>query len=288
MHLRWLAFNSLLVACLLSWHAGDSCAQTPETPVTPSISDKHAWAQFGVGSWKLVRVYTETLGANGQVEGVSITETKTTLDMTDDKGYALKVEVTVEVAGKRFQAEPKYVAYGYHGESQGQVAEVQQVGTGEIEICGKKYPINTRRIVIKSDASQSTSILEYSDTVSPYNLKRTTESVDLETKTRNYHSVVEVLAVDMPEKVLTEYRSASHTKTIETFGNGLSKVTLEVHSDSVPGGVVSHAMKELDSDGRITKRSTLELLDYGVVGKPVAAKQLLPVRRRILSGRRRN
>ncbi|MCA9121207.1 MAG: hypothetical protein H6822_21840 [Planctomycetaceae bacterium] len=262
-------------------------AQTPEPPMDRSIGDKHAWAHFGIGSWKLVRVYTEAIGANGQVESVSITETKTTLDKADEQGYSLNVEVTVEVAGKRFQAEPKYVSYGYHGELLGQTIEVKQLGPSHAEICGHKYPTGSRQIVIITDTTQSTSTVEYSDAVAPYYLKRTTESIDNETKARNYHSVVEVLAVDMPEKVLTEVKSAAHVKTIETFENGTSKVTLEVHCESVPGGVVSHTSKQLNSDGRITQRSTLELLDYRAIEKPPAKVPVIE-RRRLFPGRRRN
>jgi hypothetical protein len=260
-------------------------AQTPEVSPNPSIGDRHAWAQFGIGSWKQVRVYTETLGETGEVESVSVAETKTTLDKADEKGFSLRVEVTVEVAGKRFQAAPLFVAYGYHGELQGQTVEVTQLGSGHAEICGRKYATGSRRIVINSDTAQSTSTVEYSDTVAPYFLKRTTESIDNETKTPSYHSVVEVVAVDMPEKVLTEVKSAAHVKTIEMYGNGTSKVTLEVHCDSVPGGVVSHTSRQLDANKKIT-RSTLELIDYEAIVKAPDGKEPITGRRRLFQRRR--
>ncbi|MBC8350499.1 MAG: hypothetical protein H8E66_00835 [Planctomycetes bacterium] len=281
----------LLLSCAVSLLLGlqsVGTAQAPDEPSALSIGDRHAWAQFDIGSWKLVRVYTETLGESGQVESVSITETKTTLDKADEKGYALQVEVTVEVAGKRFKAEPKFVAYGYHGELQGQAVSVKKLGKGYADICGHKYTTGTRRIVINSETTQSTSTVEYSDTVAPYFLKRTTESIDNETKSRNYHSMVEVTAVEMPEKVLTEVKSAAHVKTIETFGNGVSKVTLEVHCESIPGGVVSHTSKQLDGNKRTTQRSTLELIDYEAISKEPSAKDSTTGRRRLLPNRRRN
>ncbi|MEX0818415.1 MAG: hypothetical protein WD070_02445 [Pirellulaceae bacterium] len=276
----------LVAVSLLAGMRGVLRAQEPEVPPAPTIGDKHAWAQFAVGSWKLVRVYTETLSASGEVESVSITETTTTLDKADEQGYALKVEVTVEVAGKRFRAAPKYVTYGYHGELQGQSVEVKQLGSGHVVICGHEHPTSTRRIVINSDTTQSVSMVEYSNTVAPYFLKRTTESIDNETKARNYHSTVEVIAIDMPEKVLTEVKSAAHVKTIETFGSGRSKVTLEVHSDSVPGGVVSHTSKQLSTDQRITQRSTLELIDYEAISRISEGKPNIMPRRGLLRRRR--
>ena len=86
----------------------------------------------------------------------------------------------------------------------------------------------------------------------------------------NYHSVVEVIAVDMPEKVLTEVKSVAHVKTVETFGdatsgNSSSKVTLEVHCDDVPGGVVSHTSKHAGFGQSDRSRSTLELVDYEAI-----------------------
>lgn len=292
MHFRPPLLFLLCAVSLMIGRQNALVAQAPDVPPAPSIGDRHAWAQFGIGSWKLVRVYTETLGEGGEVESVSITETKTTLDKADEKGFTLKVEVTVEVAGKRFIAVPMYVSYGYHGELQGQAVEVKQLGSGYAEICGHKYVTGSRRIVINSDTTQSISMVEYSDTVAPYYLKRTTESIDNETKTRNYHSVVEVLAVDMPEKVLTEVKSAAHVKTIDTFGDGSngdgsSKVTLEVHCDSVPGGVVSHTSRQIDANNKIT-RSTLELIDYEAISKDPDGKEPPTGRRGLLRGRRRN
>jgi hypothetical protein len=85
--------------------------------------------------------------------------------------------------------------------------------------------------------------------------------------------------------------SAAHVKTIETFGNGasgVSKVTMEVQCDSVPGGVVSRTSRQVGADGRIT-RSTLELIDYEAIGKaPDGKPSVTTDRRRLFQGRRRN
>ena len=82
-------------------------------------------------------------------------------------------------------------------------------------------------------------------------------------------------------------KSAAHVKTIETFGNGTSKVTLEVHCESVPGGVVSHTSKQLTADGKVTQRSTLDLLDYQAITKTSDTKEQVPARRRLFQGRLR-
>ena len=96
----------------------------------------------------------------------------------------------------------------------------------------------------------------------------------------------------MPEKVLTEIKSVAHVKTVESIGengSGGSKVTLEVHCDSVPGGVVSHTSKQIAADNRIT-RSTLELVDYEAIPKAPAGKEPTTntTRRRLFKARRHN
>jgi hypothetical protein len=284
--LRRSFINVVFIAGLMMALQSHLHAQSPDAIAAPSMIDRHAWAQFDIGSWKLVRVYTETFDDKGKVESVSITETKTTLDKADERSYTLKIEVTVEVAGKRFRAEPKYVAYGYHGELQGQSVEVESIGQGQTTICDNDYPTGKRRIVINGQTTQSISTVDYSDAIAPYFLKRTTESIDIKTKARNYHSIVEVIAVDMPEKVLTEIKSAAHVKTIETYGNGITKITLEVHCESVPGGVVSHTSRQMSTDNLTSQRSTLSLVDYEAIKRAPLAKDSATGRRR--RNRRRN
>ena len=72
-----------------------------------------------------------------------------------------------------------------------------------------------------------------------------------------------VVAVDMPSKVLSDIHSTWQVKSVRTHPKGKS-ITLLVYADQVPGGVVSHSSKELDASGQVVRRSTLEVVDYGV------------------------
>ena len=96
--------------------------------LTAAGQDFHPWTHFEVGSWKQVRVVTESLDVQGNVESVNNNDTKTTLTQRESTSYTLKVEVTVEVAGRRFQSEPKAVKQGLHGESLGQPVEITAGG----------------------------------------------------------------------------------------------------------------------------------------------------------------
>ena len=56
-------------------------------------------------------------------------------------------------------------------------------------------------------------------------------------------------------------RSAVYVKTLQKTPKG-TIYTLAVVCPDIPGGIVSNSSKELDSSGRLIRRSTLELVDY--------------------------
>jgi hypothetical protein len=254
-----------------------SCAVGQDADV---IVDQHVWARFGVGSWKLVRSFAENLDESGKVQSVSITEEKTTLASADENGYTLKVEVAVEVAGKRFQADPQELTYGYNGEINGQTVTTKDIGEAKLKVAGLEYPTLKRLILIEAENLRSVSTTYYSANVSPHTLKRTTEATDPKTNQKTYRAEVEVFAIEMPRRVLTETKPTSHVRKVETYPNGDRKVTVEVLCDSVPGGLVAHTMKQVDDSGLTVKRSTLDLIDYQVIARPATPAKVVPAARR--------
>ncbi|MCY2995853.1 MAG: hypothetical protein NTY19_49590 [Planctomycetota bacterium] len=233
-----------------------------QTAVIPR--DKHAWGRFEVGAWTKVRKLTEEVNAQGSVTAVSTTETKTTLVELDDKGFVVQSEITVEVSGKRFLAQPKTVCLGYQGETSGEGNTLKKIGTEMFELGGLKTPCDRLEGTIGAGPSRAISVIYYSDRVAPYVLKREVKSVgsspDLPPR---QSSVADVIAVAMPYKVLAEIKTAAFIRTLQQHDKGTT-VTVEVYCPDVPGGVVANTSKELNEAGRIVRRSTLELLDYGI------------------------
>src|SRR4051812_45773010 len=108
-----------LAGFLISAVAGTGQAETKvaTTPQPAALSprDLHVWGHFGSGTWKQVRIVTESLGDRGDVIDTTTTDTKTTLVRADLRHVTLRIEATVDVAGKRFQSQPQIVEYGYFG-----------------------------------------------------------------------------------------------------------------------------------------------------------------------------
>jgi hypothetical protein len=237
---------------------------------------QHPWGRFPAGSWKSVRVTTHTLDASGNVASVTCTETRTTLVAVDKSSYSLRVESIVEIAGKRFAAQPQVVKHGYYGQPAGQAVTVQQQGQEELMIDGRTVKSDVHHVSFEGDGGKRTSTIHYSSQVSPFQLRRETKMEGGAEQGRST-TLVETVALGMPQKVLGQWCSAAHLKTTRTSVQG-TKVTLEVHCDDVPGGVVSHSATETDASGRTVRRTSLELVDYAI-GEPPPSVDPAPRRR---------
>jgi hypothetical protein len=280
---RFSRFLAVFFACVVG--AAPLCAQESQ-PTHPS--DLHAWAKFGVGSWKQVRTFRESLNEQGRVSSMSIIDTKSTLVEVTETDYTLKVETTVEVAGKKFVAVPNYVKQGYNGESNGQTVEVKAMGPGEVVIDGRKYASEIRQVIINGDELKRVSLVHYNPSISPHVLRAETKATDAAGTTKNFESLVEVVAVDMPSRILTESKTVSHVKTTHRHVNGNSTVVMETQCADVPGGVVSHSSKELNAAGRVISRETLELTEYHAVREGSSDGSASPTaRRRVLNSTNR-
>jgi len=224
--------------------------------------DHHPWGHFPAGSWKLVRTTAESLDEKARVTSVTITDTRTTLVAADDTTYTLHTNATVDVASRRISASPQTAKYGYYGETPGQLLTAKQTGEATLTIDGRPIPCQVRQIVLAGESGKLISTIHYSSQISPFVLRRETSLEGPPDEKRNT-SLVEVVALDLPQRVRGELKHACYVKTTQKLPHG-SKITLEVHCDDVPGGVVAHWASESDASGRVVRRSTLELLEYSV------------------------
>ncbi len=234
--------------------------------------EHHAWARFTPGSWSKVRKWTEDLDEQGKVKSASTTETKTTLIGIDESGCTLQVEVTVEVAGRRFVAQPRQVRVGLDGGTNGTQLEFRKVGEASLDLDGKAISCAILESTLTNADTRVVSRLHYSGSVPPFILRREVVTTSPDGKQILEQTTMDAVAVDMPQKVLTELLSASHVRTVQKQPNSTT-FTLEVVCLGVPGGVVAHTSKDLDPSGKLMRRSALELLDYGVAGPTEAARR---------------
>src|SRR5262249_48161209 len=130
---------------------------------------------FDQGTWKRVRIVTETLNDRGNVVDTTTTETKTTLVRADARRLTLRIEATIEVAGKRFESPPQVVEYGYYGESPNDKAETKSLGSEQLTVDGRQVPCQIRQVVASSGQQQLVTKMYLSNDVEPFVLKRETK-----------------------------------------------------------------------------------------------------------------
>ncbi len=230
-----------------------------------SPRDLHVWGHFGPGTWKEVRITTESLNERGEVIDTTTTDTKTTLVRADSKHVTLRIEATVDVAGKRFQSQPQIVEYGYLGEPANELAQQQTIGTTQLNIDGRQMACQIRQVTASVGPQKQVTRIYLSDDVEPFVLKRETTLYGNDGRPdRQQQTNVEVIGVDVPYRVLHDVKPAAWERTIQQSTRG-TNITLDVTCMDVPGGIVARTSKELDEKGRLIRRSNLELVDYHAI-----------------------
>ncbi len=244
----------------------------------------HPWGEFEPGAWKLVRVVTETLDEDGLVTSASTTETRTTLLQMNDRGITLEVATTVEVAGKRFEPPPQTLDQGIWGQTETQTLRSGKASPARITIGERTVDCQVRELEIVGPRTRTTSKVFFSSDIRPHVLRRESVTTTLDGSEKLGETTIEVTALDLPFKVLSEIQPTAHVRSVNRHPKGVV-FTVAVTSSEIPGGVVSHWSKEVDRAGRIVRRSTLELVDYsleggqvrtGVFGRPRPRRSLRP------------
>ena len=255
MRVSWLFAASLLFAV-----GNVFCASSVADE--PGLTQRHHfWGHFQPGAWKLVRVKTEVFDDESPLN--SVTETKTTLSDVDDVGVTLLVEASVMVGGKRLSSDPQSICEGFHGELASNSPQVTSLGPGEVVIENRRVACQIVQLEYPRTAGRKVSKVYYTDVLEPYILRRETATYGTTTEEPISETVVEVVALEAPCRLFRSFRSAARLKSVRKDSSGTT-TTWAWTSSLVPGGVIHHTSEQVDTEGRLIRRSSLELLDYGL------------------------
>lgn len=271
--MRILISYCLILSLAVGLHSGWGIARGAEIP-----RDHHPWGRFDPGTWSLVREVTQTFDEEGAVTLTSIADKRTTLLEVGKDGVRLKRDVVHDVAGKQYDGEPETLKEGFHGELVLQGLKIKEAASEHVVIEGRKIACYVLQLEFSGPASKTVTKIYYCSKVAPYVLKRESVTSDLEGKNVQSETTIDVVALDMPYRVLAEIQDAAYVKTVIRQPKGTT-TTFAVTSSHVPGGVIWRGSKELDQAGRLIRRSLLELVDYGLEPEPERTG-VFPFRRR--------
>jgi hypothetical protein len=240
------------------------------------LQKAHVWGRFPKGSWRQVKVITENFDEQGRPSNSSITDNTTTLQDVTGERVTLKVEVTVEVVGRTFPSRPQIVRQGYAGENVGQTVSTRRLEGQTILVDGRRVACETQQIEIVGGPNKETSLICFSPRFTPAILKRQTITTDAASAKTTLEATSEVYALDKPLRVLDEIKTGYCLRIVQTNEHGVT-TTWSDRVPEVPGEIVAESSKKVDPQGRLVRRSTLELIAYGL--RPDEARPDSPGRR---------
>lgn len=233
------------------------------------IAAEHSpWGRFAPGSWQQVRITTETLTAEGGVETVAVTERKSTLVALDEQSFTLRIEAAVEVAGRQFDAPVQTVRYAVSGEPlAGEASEtIRAIEETSLKIEGVAIPVQVGELSRRTEEGLLTARLFYSPLVPPYVLRRETTVRNAESSEVLVREVAETLWFGFPQRVKQGLQPTTVQSVVRNDPHGTTR-TLRWLAAEVPGELIAAQSKELDAEGRLLRRSLIELIDYRAAGR---------------------
>ncbi len=247
------------------------CAAQAVDAEPEPVRKNHPWGRFRPGSWKKVSLITETFDRQGKLINTSIARTRTTLSGVNDDGVTLKVEATVDLAGKQVQSEPQTLLQGWRGDTLDRDTTVKELGNDAVTISGTRIPCRVEESESVSPGGRLVTKLWISDRVSPYVLRRETTTYDHDNDEVVSQTQVEVVALSRAIRLLRRHRQAAELRVVQTHPGGVVRTTLW-SSLEVPGGVVAQESEEFDAEGRLARRSKLQLVGYAGEFLPTALR----------------
>lgn len=243
----------LLLLCGSALGAGRDAGLTREL---------HPWGRFREGAWKQTRLDTETLNEQGEVVGTSVTQTRTTLKKVEADGVVLLVEAVVEVGGQELATPPRTVKLGFHGENAVETVVIRPPQPGQVSVGDRIIPCSVQQVETSDAGNGTITKVYFSPTIAPFILRKESVTMEAQGRVKLGETSLEVVSLRMPCKVLN-IRSTAHVKVVSKHPKGTS-TTWAFTSVDVPGGVVFQTNRELDENGRLLRRSKLELVGYGL------------------------
>ena len=223
----------------------------------------HPWAHLAVGAWREVEITTETFDEKGELFGRSVTSQKEILKAVTADSYALDVQATVDVSGKRIEGPWNTRVLRLTTDRPGpvfsttrQADQLLALNVGEVscQIWDVQYTEEGHNLVDR---------IYYSPEEYPYILQR-------EVSERADDSPVELPPLDstttvahaIPFVLDGRFISCTSQQVVRRLEKGNTQ-TLTLMSSEVPGGEVNSASTDFDSSGRRIRWSVLKLVAYG-------------------------
>lgn len=220
----------------------------------------NVWGQFRPGSWVVVRQGTETLDDAGQVVSESTTETRTTLADNDGRCLTFRVQASLEVGGKKLEGNPQELRQTLPANplpTPDPTAATEETLTIE----GRKYPCKVEQAQAIADGRRTEVKTWTSPDAAPFELRRATTIVDVASNRMLEETIVEVIGFRQERRILARSRPVAEVQIVHRHPRGQTTARA-LNCPEIPGGIVSQISEEFGLDGKLLRRTKVELVDF--------------------------
>jgi hypothetical protein len=264
LHARTLLIVWTLLACVFT-----ACGTAGADELDDLLWQAHPWARFGKGAWRHVRIVTENYDAEGKLTDGSLTDNKTTVTDVTPERVTLQVEVTVEVSGQKFPSQPQIIAQGYAGETLGKIAPAKTLEPQTLTIDGREIRCEARQLDISGGVTNERTQIVFAAGHHPAILRRQSTLRETGDGKELQEITSQVMSLNMIRHLVGQEKPQSVylVRTSQKNDRGTT-ITWSWHAPDVPGEVVDECSHKTDAEGRVVRRTTMELVGYGH-GEPV-------------------
>jgi hypothetical protein len=218
------------------------------------------WGRFRPGSWVVVRHAVETLDADGRVVATSNTETRTTLAGVDEQCLTLRVQASLEVGGKKLDGPTQELRQGPNGDRPEQPAVVTFVGEEDVRVQDRTFRCRMEQSELTADGKRTVTRIWTSPEAGPFELRRNTAIIDVASGKLIDDTTIEVTSLPQ-RRILARFRPVAEVAITRRHPHGLTTAR-GVNCPDVPGGVVSQSAEDFGPDGKLLRRTKIELVDF--------------------------
>lgn len=247
--------------------AGESVVNAQgESPVVESFvlpAEHHYWARFPAGSWREIQTTTETFDEAGAVVSRSVTTQQESLQSASDERYALDVQATVDLVGKRITG--KWINRVLHTatDGAGQIVSTRRLEDESLTLANRTVNCQVWEVTYNDDARSLVDRIYYTPELFPYILRRETSGLSsAEDGSPPVEQVQRVVAIEMPYLVEGQVLRCTCLETTRRGEKG-SSVRVALVSEQIPGGEVAVWSTDFDPQGQRSRWSSQELVNYG-------------------------
>jgi hypothetical protein len=161
------------------------------------------------------------------------------------------------------------IEQGYAGETLGKIAPLKTLEPQTLTIDGREVRCEARQLEISGGVTSEQTLLVFAAGHKPTILRRQStlreagdgkELQEISSQVMSLHMIRHLVQQEKPQDVYL-------VRTNQKNDRGTT-VTWSWHAPEVPGEVVDECSHKADADGRVVRRTTLELVGYGL-GEPV-------------------